>query len=86
MNKGNRSKSTATGFGVLGLLTIIFAAMKLAGVIGWSWWLVLIPLWSPIAFVVAALFIALVVILVREAMAASKKQTKEDGGDGHAKE
>lgn len=77
MNKGNRSKSTATGFGVLGLLTIIFAALKLTGVIGWSWWLVLLPLWSPVAFVIAALFIALVVILVRETTAAYKKQTRE---------
>lgn len=82
MNEGKRSKSTATGFGVIGLLTIIFAAMKLTGVIGWSWWLVLIPLWSPIAFAVAALFIALVMILVRETMAAYKKQTKA----GHGKE
>lgn len=80
MNKGNRSKSTATGFGVLGLLTIIFAALKLTGVIGWSWWLVLLPLWSPVAFVIAALFIALVVILVRETVAAYKKQTKGEGG------
>lgn len=82
MNKENRSKRTATGFAVLGLLTIIFATLKLTGVIGWSWWLVLLPLWSPIAFVTAALFIALVVILVRETMTAYKKQAKA----GHGKE
>ncbi|WP_345817413.1 hypothetical protein AAYR26_00195 (plasmid) [Bacillus licheniformis] len=29
--------------GLLEILTIIFVALKLFGVISWSWWLVLLP-------------------------------------------
>lgn len=32
------------GPGFLGLLTLLFIGLKLAGVIDWSWWLVLSPL------------------------------------------
>lgn len=41
-------------FGVLGLL---FITLKLCGVIDWSWWLVLLPIYGP--FVLAAVVIAL---------------------------
>jgi hypothetical protein len=30
------------------LLLVLFVALKLTGVIGWSWWWVLAPLWVPI--------------------------------------
>jgi hypothetical protein len=43
--------------GLFGLLTVLFVGLKLAGVIAWSWWLVLAPLWGPIAIL---LLIALV--------------------------
>jgi hypothetical protein len=36
-------------FGFLGLLTLLFIGLKLGGVISWSWWLVLAPLWMPVA-------------------------------------
>lgn len=32
----------------IGLLGIAFIVLKLVGVINWSWWLVLIPLYVPI--------------------------------------
>ena len=76
MNKESNSKSTAGGVGFLGLLTVAFIVLKLTGVIGWSWWLVLLPLWGPAALVVAVLIIVLVAILVRETMAAYKKQAR----------
>lgn len=31
--------------GFMGLLTILFIALKLTGVIAWSWWWVLSPIW-----------------------------------------
>jgi hypothetical protein len=38
--------------GVLGCVWIpLLLALKLTGVIGWSWWLVLLPLWLPLAIV-----------------------------------
>ena len=40
------------GPGILGLLGVAFVVLKLVGVINWSWWLVLIPLWIEIILVV----------------------------------
>lgn len=38
------------GPGFFGMLGILFIALKLTGVISWSWWYVLAPLWGPLAF------------------------------------
>lgn len=53
------------GTSILGLLTIAFVVLKLTGVIAWSWWWVLAPVWIPTAIVVVFLLIALVVFLVK---------------------
>lgn len=37
------------GIGFSGLLTIVFITLKLTGVIDWSWWWVLSPIWIGIA-------------------------------------
>ena len=37
------------------VLTIVFIALKLLGVISWSWWLVLLP--EILAFVVYAIMV-----------------------------
>ena len=48
----NNSSTTQTGgIGFLGLLTILFIALKLTGYIAWSWWWVLAPIWIPAAIV-----------------------------------
>lgn len=31
---------------ILGLLGLLFVALKLVGVIGWSWWWVTAPFWG----------------------------------------
>lgn len=31
---------------LLTLLAVLFIGLKLAGIIAWSWWLVLAPLWA----------------------------------------
>ena len=51
------SKSSSGGIGFVGLLTIVFITLKLCGVINWSWWWVLSPVWITIVAIV--LFIAL---------------------------
>ena len=33
----------------LGLLAILFIGLKLTNIIVWSWWLVLLPIWGPLA-------------------------------------
>ena len=37
--------------GVIGLLGILFVALKLLGYITWSWWLVLLPFYGGLAVV-----------------------------------
>lgn len=39
------NKQASGGIGFAGLLTIVFIILKLCGVIAWSWWWVLSPLW-----------------------------------------
>lgn len=50
----SNSTSYNSGIGFPGLLAIVFIVLKLTGVIAWSWWWVLSPLWIPLAL---ALFV-----------------------------
>ena len=52
------SKETTSGGGIgfCGLLTILFIAFKLLGVITWSWWWVLSPLWIPFCIALIVIF------------------------------
>ena len=45
MNSNNNSTSKSGGVTFVGLLTIVFITLKLCGVIRWSWWWVLSPMW-----------------------------------------
>ena len=52
------------GGGFLGILCLIFITLKLTGIIGWSWWWVLAPLWVPISLGLLGLLIFGIVTLV----------------------
>lgn len=41
----NSSSNNSGGIGFVGVLTIVFIILKLVGVIDWSWWWVLSPIW-----------------------------------------
>jgi hypothetical protein len=58
----NKNVSTGNGIGFCGVLTLIFITLKLIGIINWSWWWVLSPLWIPVAI---ALFIILIILVVK---------------------
>jgi hypothetical protein len=63
------SSATATasasgGTSLGGLLTVLFVALKLTGVIAWSWWWVLSPLWISAALVVVLVAVVLVVAVI----------------------
>jgi hypothetical protein len=47
---------------LLGFLLIAFIVLKLVGVIAWSWWWVLAPVWIPTAIliVVATIFFTVI--------------------------
>lgn len=53
-------KDNSSGFGIIGLLGVLFVGLKLAGVISWSWWYVLLPFYAGLLIGLAALFIILV--------------------------
>lgn len=57
--------SSNGGVGFVGLLTIAFIVLKLCGVIDWSWWWVLSPLWivAGIALVIIAVCLCIWLIL-----------------------
>lgn len=67
MNESNSNSSGRSGMGCVGffsaLLGVAFIVLKLIGVIDWSWWWVLAPLWTPAAIIVI-LVIAIVIIEV----------------------
>ena len=49
------NSNTNHGVGFVGLLTIVFITLKLIGVIDWSWWWVLSPIWITVLLWVSIL-------------------------------
>ena len=45
------------GVGILGVLLIVFIVLKLVGVVTWSWWVVLIPLWIEIGLLIIVILV-----------------------------
>lgn len=75
------SSSSSSGIGFVGLLTIVFIVLKLTGIVNWSWWWVLSPLWicwSIIAVIVIVVAIPYLSIKIqkRRLLAALKKRSK----------
>lgn len=56
----NQNHVASGGLGLLEVLTIIFIVLKLCGLISWSWWLVLMPLWIELGVIVVLLIILFV--------------------------
>lgn len=54
-NKGEK------GMGICSALLVAFVILKLVGVITWSWWWVLSPLWLPFVAVVIFLLVAAII-------------------------
>lgn len=46
--------SSSKGLGLGDVLAVVFIVLKLIGVIDWSWWWVLAPVWIPVIIVVIA--------------------------------
>ena len=55
----NSSGGSSGGIGFVGLLTILFIALKLTGYVSWSWLWVLSPMW--ISLLVALAIVAVVI-------------------------
>lgn len=46
---------TYKGLSFMQALFLVLLVLKLTGVIDWSWWLITLPLWGPLAIIVLAL-------------------------------
>ena len=57
MNENPKS----SGLGIVAVLQIVFLILKLTGLIDWTWWLVLVPLWTDIGFSLLYIIIALII-------------------------
>jgi len=55
MSDNRTSHSIGCGGGTLGVLGIVFTIAKLCGIIDWSWWIVLMPIYLPIVIGVFAI-------------------------------
>lgn len=60
------SSSSSGGIGVLGTLGVLFVALKLTGVIDWSWWWVTAPFWGGLALAVLILLGAMAYVVARK--------------------
>ena len=60
----NKSGTKYVGLGFLDALTILFIALKLCGVISWSWVWVLSPLWITAVLIIVIAVIAVIVVAV----------------------
>lgn len=60
----SNEKSVSGRIGFTGVLAIVFIVLKLCGVIDWSWWWVLSPIWIPVLVLVAFGIIFLIVWIV----------------------
>ena len=66
MTKIVNNSSDSGGGGFVGLLTILFTALKLTGFIAWSWWWVLSPLWISFLVLVVLFVVCLTFVLLRK--------------------
>ena len=58
---GNTSSS---GIGFFGLLTILFIGLKLTHYVDWTWWVVLLPLWGPLLFLILVVLIIMIATII----------------------
>lgn len=56
-----KSNSNVSGLSFFSILGLIFIVLKLTGVINWSWWWVLAPLWGSALF--ALLFMLFILFI-----------------------
>ena len=59
-------KTTSSGIGFAGLLTIAFIVLKLCNVISWSWWWVLSPLWISFILLIVVVVVLIIIFAIKE--------------------
>ena len=62
----NNSHTSSGNMGFVGLLTIVFITLKLIGIIHWSWWWVLSPIWISTAICVIVLLVVSAILFLSD--------------------
>lgn len=57
-------KKEVIGLNFADVLLLIFITLKLLGIINWSWWWVLSPIWIPLAIIVVLVIIYFIVTAI----------------------
>ena len=78
MSSSSSSSSSSGGIGFCGLLTIVFVALKLTGVIDWSWWAVTTPIWIPIVIVLTIILVIFIIFQISEKIDTIKRKMKRE--------
>ena len=60
----SKSSSSSSGVSAIGLLGVLFVALKLTGFIDWSWWWVTAPFWGGVAILLAGFAVLGLFLLV----------------------
>ena len=68
--------SSSSGIGFCGLLAVAFIVLKLCGVINWSWWWVLAPVWGPLALLLLILVFVGFCFLMAELTGQTRKRRR----------
>ena len=51
------NNNTGSSIGLLDVILVVNIILKLIGIINWSWWIVLWPLWASIAIIIIFIII-----------------------------
>ena len=78
-NENQTNNNVGGGIGFTGLPTLIFIVLKLIGVVNWSWWWVLSPLW--ISFGIGLVVLAVILWVVVAAINKNEINTDYDEKD-----
>lgn len=62
--KKEHKQTSGGGIGATSALTMIFIVLKLVGVINWSWWWVLSPLWISTILGLVAIGIGVICAII----------------------
>jgi len=62
----NQTNINSGGIGFIGLLTLLFIALKLLNKIDWSWWWVLSPIWISFGIVIFIILIIIILAIIIE--------------------
>ena len=60
------NKNTNKSIGLFDILLVIFIVLKLTGLVDWSWWWVLSPIWIAVLILLFGFIVALIIKGVRK--------------------